>query len=131
MANKSLWARNHAWLPSDGIVVGTENRETETFYKIQYKRNLLSTVFSFSVPSSFLSSLFLSLPGASAIGKDEWNTNSFPAHSEACVKIAPYKNYCCMVCMPHRIHNKLISLLNCHNSPFQAIIPIKWTSYSY
>jgi hypothetical protein len=74
--------------------------ETEEYYIIQYKRNLLSTVFSFSVPSSFLSSLFLSLPGASAIGKDEWKTNSFPADSEACTKIAPYKNYCCMVCMP-------------------------------
>jgi hypothetical protein len=85
--------------------VDTENRGTEEFYTIQHNRNLLSTVFSFSVPSSFLSSLFLSLPGASAIGKDEWNTNSFPAHSEAYIKIAAYKYYS-------------------YNSPFQVIIPI-------
>lgn len=36
--------------------------------------------------SSFLSSLFLSFPGASAVGNEEWKINSFPAHSAACYK---------------------------------------------
>jgi hypothetical protein len=53
---------------------------------ILYYENLPSTVFSFSVPSSFLSSLFFNFPGASAIGNEEWKTNSFPGHSEACVQ---------------------------------------------
>ena len=53
---------------------------------ILYYENLPSTVLSFSVPSSFLSSLFFNFPGASAIGNEEWNTNSFPGHSEACVQ---------------------------------------------
>ena len=42
--------------------------------------------FSFSEPSSFLSSLFFNLPGASAIGKDEWKTKSFPEIPAACEK---------------------------------------------
>lgn len=37
--------------------------------------------FSFSVLTSFLSSLFFSLPGASAVGMEEWKMNSFPLHS--------------------------------------------------
>lgn len=39
--------------------------------------------FSFSVPTSFLSSLFFSLPGASAVGMEEWKMKSFPLHSAA------------------------------------------------
>lgn len=42
---------------------------------------LLKIVFSLSVASNFRSSRFLSLPGASAIGKDEWNTNNLPQQS--------------------------------------------------
>lgn len=42
-----------------------------------------SHTFSLSVLINFLSSLFFSFPGASAIGKDVWNRNSFPAHSAA------------------------------------------------
>jgi hypothetical protein len=38
---------------------------------ILYYENLPSTVRSFSVPSSFLSSLFFNFPGASAIGIEE------------------------------------------------------------
>lgn len=37
--------------------------------------------FSFSVPSSFLSSLFFSFPGASAMGSEVWNMYSFPLRS--------------------------------------------------
>jgi len=68
----------------------TEKRHTKRMVAkkncILYYENLPSTVFSFSVPSSFLSSLFFNFPGASAIGNEEWNTNSFPGHSEACVQ---------------------------------------------
>lgn len=39
--------------------------------------------FSFSVLTTFLSSLFFSLPGASAVGMDEWKMKSFPLHSAA------------------------------------------------
>lgn len=39
--------------------------------------------FSLSVFTSFLSSLFFSLPGASAVGMDEWKMKSFPLHSAA------------------------------------------------
>jgi len=42
---------------------------------------LLKIVFSLSVASNLRSSRFLSLPGASAIGKDEWNTNNLPQQS--------------------------------------------------
>lgn len=40
--------------------------------------------FSLSVLTSFLSSLLFSLPGASAVGMDEWKMKSFPLHSAAC-----------------------------------------------
>lgn len=43
----------------------------------------LTLTFSLSVPISFLSSLFFSFPGASAMGREVWNTNSFPAQSAA------------------------------------------------
>jgi len=43
--------------------------------------HLLRIVFSLSVASNFRSSRFLSLPGASAIGKEEWNTNNLPQQS--------------------------------------------------
>lgn len=33
--------------------------------------------------TSFLSSLFFSFPGASAVGMDEWKMKSFPLHSAA------------------------------------------------
>lgn len=33
--------------------------------------------------TSFLSSLFFSLPGASAVGMDDWKMKSFPLHSAA------------------------------------------------
>lgn len=42
-----------------------------------------NTVFSLSVPSTLRSSRFFNFPGASAIGKDEWNINSLPEHSDA------------------------------------------------
>jgi len=32
---------------------------------------------------SFLSSLFFSLPGASAVGMEDWKMKSFPLHSAA------------------------------------------------
>lgn len=43
----------------------------------------LPGTFSLSVLTSFLSSLFLSFPGASAVGKEEWKMKSFPGHSAA------------------------------------------------
>lgn len=42
---------------------------------------LLKIDFSLSVASNFRSSRFFNLPGASAIGKDEWNTNNLPQQS--------------------------------------------------
>lgn len=39
--------------------------------------------FSLSVLTSFLSSLFFSLPGASAVGMDDWKMKSLPLHSAA------------------------------------------------
>ena len=45
---------------------------------------IVQHTFSFSEPSSFRSSLFFNLPGASAMGRDEWNTNNFPEIPAAC-----------------------------------------------
>lgn len=42
-----------------------------------------SHTFSLSVLINFLSSLFFSFPGASAMGREVWNRKSFPAHSAA------------------------------------------------
>lgn len=55
-------------------------------YKLTYgyfKEPLFTNTFSLSVLISFLSSLFLSFPGASAVGKEEWKMNSFPGQSAA------------------------------------------------
>lgn len=57
---------------------------------------LLRIDFSFSVPNSFRSSLFCSLPGASAIGNEVWNTRSLPTHSDAC-NITKFIIYCIKV----------------------------------
>lgn len=43
----------------------------------------LLLTFSLSVLTSFLSSRFFSLPGASAVGMEEWKMKSFPLHSAA------------------------------------------------
>lgn len=42
-----------------------------------------NTVFSLSVPSTLRSSRFFNFPGASAIGKDEWNIINLPERSDA------------------------------------------------
>ena len=46
----------------------------------------LSTCFSLSEPSTFLSSLFLSCPGAWPTGSDELNTNRRPEQLAACAR---------------------------------------------
>ena len=50
---------------------------------MDFKGQLFTNTFSLSVLISFLSSLFLSFPGASAVGKEEWKMNSFPGQSAA------------------------------------------------
>lgn len=62
-AQQKLWMRSCGWWSS------TARSEVLTF--------------SFSVLTSFLSSLFFSLPGASAVGMDEWKMKSLPLHSAA------------------------------------------------
>lgn len=44
----------------------------------------LAPTFSLSVLISFLSSLFRSFPGASAVGREEWKMSSFPGQFAAC-----------------------------------------------
>ena len=46
-------------------------------------KNSLKICFSLSVPSTFLSSLFISFPGALNEGKLVWNTKSCPEVSAA------------------------------------------------
>lgn len=62
-AQQKLWMRSSGWWSSTA-------------------RSKVLT-FSFSVLTSFLSSLFFSLPGASAVGMDEWKRKSLPLHSAA------------------------------------------------
>ena len=50
-------------------------------FVLNAKDGLFFFTFSFSVLISFLSSLFFSFPGASAVGMDEWKMNSLPLHS--------------------------------------------------
>lgn len=68
-----------------------KKEEEEENVKKQNKQKQISTegksmefTFSLSVPISFLSSLFFSFPGASAMGSEVWNKNNLPAQSAAC-----------------------------------------------
>ena len=59
------------------------SREVYHFLSGINKVLLKLLTFSLSVLTSFLSSLFFSLPGASAVGMEEWKMKSFPLHSAA------------------------------------------------
>lgn len=61
----------------------THTRVTHTPGRARRPRFWETLTFSLSVLTSFLSSLFFSLPGASAVGMEEWNMKSFPLHSAA------------------------------------------------
>lgn len=61
-----------------------ENVKKQNKTKISNEVKSMEFTFSLSVPISFLSSLFFSFPGASAIGSEVWNTNNLPAQSAAC-----------------------------------------------
>lgn len=81
----TLWTAARTLLSEAGTGSGAAEQKVWIRSSGWWSSTALSKVltFSFSVLTSFLSSLFFSLPGASAVGMDEWKMKSLPLHSAA------------------------------------------------